>query len=55
MSDRRADRHEYIAQMPPKKFADDGRLKAFGSNGKRRFVVVPCCSEHKPSLTGQQL
>jgi DNA-directed RNA polymerase subunit RPC12/RpoP len=32
---------------PRKKFAEDGRLKAFGSGGRRQIAVVPCCSEHK--------
>jgi hypothetical protein len=32
---------------PRKKFAEDGRLKAFGSGGRRRVAVTPCCSEHK--------
>ena len=32
---------------PRKKFAEDGRLKAFGSGGRRRIAMVPCCSKHK--------
>jgi hypothetical protein len=32
---------------PRKKFAEDGRLKAFGSGGRRHMTVVPCCSEQK--------
>jgi hypothetical protein len=32
---------------PRKKFAEDGRLKAFGSGGRGRVGVTPCCSEHK--------
>jgi hypothetical protein len=35
---------------PRKKFAEDGRLKAFGSGGRRRVAVVPCCSEHKSNV-----
>jgi hypothetical protein len=32
---------------PRKKFAEDGRLRAFGSGGRRQLAVVPCCSDHK--------
>jgi hypothetical protein len=36
-----------LHRKPRKKYAEDGRLKAFGSSGRRRVPVAPCCSEHK--------
>jgi site-specific DNA recombinase len=36
-----------LHRKPRKKFAEDGRLKAFGSGGRRQIPVVPCCSDLK--------